>query len=110
MNDKIHFRDIKEPGVYQPIVPESVSHIPDLYQKYKLVVISNGSGKESGVNKIWKDTVGNACASGEEISARLFSYSEEQIQNNTHVLTGYTNLFYRKCEHLEFFVGIKLKE
>lgn len=109
-DDLIHFRDITEPGVYQPIVPGSIKDLyPGLYDKYKLVVIPNGA-IGAGLVKIWKNTIGNVSETGAEISTNLFSHSEEQLIADRYSRAGYTDLMYRKCNHLEFFVGVKLKE
>lgn len=95
----IHYNDIKEYGVYQPVVDGvDLSHL-------KLVCLTYGVTTDSVGNKIPDHDHGRSRFLVSE-NYRWVLSSEGSVASQV----GYVNITYRKLEHIEPFVGLRLKE
>lgn len=99
-NGLVHYKDIKEYGVYQPLSAEG-HDLPHL----KLVCVTHGVRVGSDGNMV----------PDEEFGIARFLVSENYkwvlaAEGAVAGAVGYVNIKYRKLEHIEAFVGLRLKE
>ena len=103
----IHYKDIREYGVYQPVcwANDPADDRESLWRDQKLVVLTAG---------VTNDEQGKSIPADREPGGLTKFFVREGspwvlCAGDTDTI-GYTGLLYRKLEHIEVFVGFRLKE